>query len=49
MIWWFQNSIIQKGFNKGFIPRWLALKNLPDYARDVGSISGSGRSPGVGN
>ena len=25
------------------------IKNLPTNARDVGSIPGSGRSPGVGN
>ena len=25
------------------------VKNLPDNAGDVGSISGSGRSPGEGN
>ena len=34
------------------LPRWYSRKNLPANAgdtRDVGSISGSGRSPGVGN
>ena len=27
----------------------LVVKNLPASARDVGSIPGSGRSPGVGS
>ena len=30
-------------------PGGLAVKNLPANARDAGSISGSGRSPGGGN
>ena len=38
-------------YQLGF-PRGAVVKNLPANAgdtRDVGSISGSGRSPGVGN
>ena len=34
------------------LTRWLSDKNLPTHAgdsRDAGSISGSGRCPGVGN
>ena len=34
------------------IPRWTVVKNLPvnaGDARDVGSIPGLGKSPGVGN
>ena len=34
------------------IPRWTVVKNLPANAgdaRDVGSIPGLGKSPGVGN
>ena len=32
------------------ISRWISLvKNLPTNAEDVGSIPGSGRSPGGGN
>ena len=27
----------------------IGIKNLPAHARDVGSIHGLGRSPGVGN
>ena len=30
-------------------PKWLWQKNLPANAEDVGSIPGSGRSPGGGN
>ena len=33
----------------GVLPRWLVMKSLPaGGARDVGSIPGSGRSPGEG-
>ena len=30
-------------------PRWFMAKNSPVNAGDVGSIPGSGRSPGEGN
>ena len=29
--------------------RWNVVKNLPANVRDMGSIPGSGRSPGEGN
>ena len=31
------------------LPQWLSVKNPPANAGDVGSIPGSGRSPGEGN
>ena len=31
------------------LPRWLRVKNQPANAGDIGSIPGSGRSPGEGN
>ena len=36
--------IIQRGFPDGSV-----VKNSPAHAREMGSISGSGRSPGEGN
>ena len=42
-----ENSYIRPG-----LPRWCSIKSLPANAgdaRDVGSIPGSGRSPGEGN
>ena len=36
-------------FFVGGFPGGLAVKNPPVNARDVGSISGLGRSPGEGN
>ena len=32
-----------------WFPRWLSVKELAWQAGDMGSISGSGRSPGEGN
>ena len=40
--------IITLSFHKGF-PGGSLVKNPPANARDVGSIPGLGRSPGVGN
>ena len=37
-----------QGDEEGF-PDGSVVENLPDNARDVGSISGSGRSPGEGD
>ena len=34
---------------EGGFPGGLVVKNLPANSGDVGSISGSGRSPGEGN
>ena len=31
------------------LPKWLGVKKLPTNAEDVGSIPGSGRSPGEGD
>ena len=45
------DSSISQGIPKGFLDGTV-VKNLPAHAGDaagVGSISGSGRSPGVGN
>ena len=43
-----------KSFSFGLTQKWASLKaqsvnNLPAHARDLGSIPGSGRSPGEGN
>ena len=37
-------TVLGEGF-----PQWLSVKNPPANAGDVGSIPGSGRSPGEGN
>ena len=53
--WWMYDSCKKNSdftyiilFLKG-LPRWLSEKNPPANAGDMGSIPGSGRSPGEGN
>ena len=38
-----------RGLCKGGFPGVSVVRNLPANAGDVGSVSGSGRSPGEGN
>jgi len=38
-----------RGLCKGGFPGVSVVRNLPSNAGDVGSVSGSGRSPGEGN